>query len=207
MRGVRLTILLSDDEATVLATFAATLRVSPHNLLSARGLLEVETRHIPESAAFARSLPTAGRILDVGSGGGLPGIVIAVLRRECDVHLLEATGKKAAFLTAAVAELGLAVEVHHGRAEDLARGPLAASFDIVTARAVAPLSRLATWCAPYLRVGGQLHAIKGERWVAELAEARSTIAAAGLHVIATPEDRQEDADEHMPRVVVLERRR
>jgi len=202
-----LTILSSHDEARAFAAFAAALRASPHNLLSARGLLEVETRHIPESVAFAQSLPTGSRLLDVGSGGGLPGIVIALLRPEYDVHLLEATGKKVAFLMTAVAELGLPVEVHHGRAEDLARGSLAESFDLVTARAVAPLTRLAAWCSPYLRVGGQLHAIKGERWVVELAEARSTIAAAGLHVIATPDDRKGDADEHMPKVVVLERRR
>ena len=189
-----------------LATYAAMLRGSPHNLLSPKALQELEDRHFPESIAFAAGLPRAERLLDVGSGGGLPGLVIAIVRPDIDVHLLEATGKKARFLSEVGERLELQVSVHHGRAEDLATTPLAARFDVVTARAVAPLERLAGWCGPYLRVGGRLHAIKGERWREELEEARGTIARSGLEVISTPEQQGDESRAPHPAVVVLERR-
>lgn len=182
-----------------LSNFATLLRDSPHNLLSPRGLEELEERHFPESVAFAAGLPPGPRLLDLGSGGGLPGVVIALCRVDLEVELLEATGKKATFLAEACAELGLRVTVHHGRAEDLARPPLGGSFDLVTARAVAPLDRLIPWAAPYLRPGGQLHAIKGERWQAELDAAGPAIARHGLEVVSTPSGTRSEA----PSVVVL----
>lgn len=190
-----------------LQKFAELLRGSPHNLLSPRGLEELESRHFPESVVFAAMLPAGPRLLDVGSGGGLPGLVIAVERPDLEVHLLEATGKKAAFLAEAAAALGSVAVVHHGRAEELAAGELAGTFDIVTARAVAPLDRLIPWCAPYLRAGGQLHAIKGERWAEELEQARPALGVHGLRVVATPEQRTAAAGGAEPRVLVLERTR
>lgn len=194
-----------------LSSFASLLRASPHNLLSPRALDELESRHFPESASFAESLPGSARVLDVGSGGGLPGVVIAIVRLDIEVHLLEATQKKAAFLTEAVETLGLSAVVHHGRAEALAVSPLRESFDVVTARAVAPLDRLVGWCAPYLKPGGHLFAIKGERWQLELEAARGSIAASGMVVHSLPETAEgsgggpeEDRDDR-PRVVILER--
>jgi len=117
------------------------------------------------------------------------------------VHLLEATTKKAQFLMDASRTLGLRVTVHNGRAEELARGPLREGFDIVTARAVAPLDRLIGLCAPFVARGGQIHAIKGERWRAEVTDATSVIARTGFRVLGTP-DQAPDLD---PRVVVLGR--
>jgi len=185
--------------------FARALRASPHNLLSPKALAELEDRHLPEAAVFARELPQVARILDIGSGGGLPGVVIAIMRPETDVHLLEATGKKARFLEELRDELGLSMTVHHGRAESLAKPPLSGSFDVVTARAVAPLSRLVGWCAPYLRPGGTLHAIKGERWEQELEEARSAITAAGLTVQRLPETADRAEGDLRPLVLILGR--
>lgn len=180
------------DEATAetLRRFAALVRASQHNLVSQRALGELEDRHVPECVAFASLLPKgAGRVLDIGSGGGFPGMVVAICRPELDVHLLDATAKKAGFLRSSAHELGIDVTVHTGRAEELARRPeLAGGFDVVTARAVAPLERLIGWAAPYLRHGGVLCAIKGERWSAELEAARSVIERAGVAVVATPDD-------------------
>ncbi len=187
-----------------LRIYAQMLRDSPHNLLSPKGLQELEDRHFPESVAFAEALPQVSRLLDVGSGGGLPGVIIAIVRPEAEVHLLEATGKKARFLGEVGERLRLDLRVHLGRAEDLAKPPLAASFDVVTARAVAPLDRLAGWCAPYLRPGGTLHAIKGERWAEELEEGRAAMGQARLKVKSTPEAGDARAVPH-PSVVVLER--
>jgi 16S rRNA (guanine527-N7)-methyltransferase len=113
-------------------------------------------------------------------------MVIAIARADLEVHLLEATGKKVEFLAATAEQLGLSVGVHRGRAEELSGGALGGTFDLVTARAVAPLDRLAGLAAPYLRKGGQLHAIKGERWPQELDEARPGLDRLGLTVLTTP---------------------
>lgn len=188
-----------------LQRYVSAIRASPHNLLSPRGLAELDTRHVPESLAFAVSLPGSGRLLDVGSGGGFPGIVVALARPDLEVHLMEATGKKADFLADVARDLVLDVTVHHGRAEELATPPLAATFDVVTARAVAPLERLVPWCAPYLKAGGELHAIKGDRWAVELAEARTALESSGLRPVRTPGDDGPDADPDRPLVVVLGR--
>lgn len=194
----------------ILRRYADLVANSPHNLVSRQARAELLDRHVPEARRFAETLPGPARLLDVGSGGGLPGLVIAAVRPELEVHLLEATGKKAAFLEAAAAELGLAVTVHHGRAEDLGKGPLAGSFDLVTARAVAPLERLVRLTTPFLRVGGTLHAIKGARWEEELADASGRLDPLGLRVRATPhagppgEGSEGDAEAPL-RVVVLER--
>jgi 16S rRNA (guanine527-N7)-methyltransferase len=184
-----------------LAAYARAVRSSPHNLLSRAGLEELETRHILESVRFAQRLPACDRLLDIGSGGGLPGIVIAIVRPEVDVHLMESTRKKAEFLRSVADELGLRVTVHNDRAEDLAQTELASSFPVVTARAVARLDRLIALSAPFLAPGGQLHAIKGERWAQEVTEATSEIARRRLVVVATPAHRP-DQD---PRVVVVGR--
>jgi 16S rRNA (guanine527-N7)-methyltransferase len=199
---------LDEPQREQLRRFAELLRSSPHNLLSPRGLDELEPRHVPESIAFARLLPDVGEVLDVGSGGGLPGIVIAIVRPELTVHLLDATRKKADFLTDAVGRLGLRATVHHGRAEELATGSLRGAFEVVTARAVAPLERLVPWCAPFLRPGGRLYAIKGERWAEELETARGALRRARMSVHSTPvTGALGGAPATDPRVVVLERAR
>jgi 16S rRNA G527 N7-methylase RsmG len=82
---------------------------------------------------------------------------------------------------------------------------LRGSFDVVTARAVAPLDRLAGWCAPYLRPGGQVLAIKGEQWVAELEAAASALRMAGLRVASRPDARPREDGDRRPLVVALER--
>lgn len=181
--------------------YAELVRASPHNLLSRAGLEALEDRHIPECVRFAKRLPQGPRLLDVGSGGGLPGIVIAIVRPDLEVHLLEATTKKARFLTEAAETLGLVVEVHNGRAEEFAGGPLRGAFDLVTARAVAPLQKLVGLCAPFLAPGGQIHAIKGERWEAEVTDATSEMRRVGLRVLVDPTD----TPELDPKVVVLGR--
>ena len=100
-------------------------------------------------------------MVDVGSGAGLPGIPLALARPDLHVTLLEPLARRVAFLTRCVDRLGLdRVTVVRGRAEE---GPSAqlGGADVVTARAVAPLDRLAGWCLPLLRPGGRLLAMKG----------------------------------------------
>lgn len=194
------------SQSEKLSAYAERVRSSPHNLLSARGVEELEDRHIPEAVAFASTLPAGPRMLDIGSGGGLPGFVVAIVRPDLRVELMDATGKKSAFLREAARALAIEVEVHHGRAEDLAKGDLAGAFDIVTARAVASLDRLIPWAAPFLRPGGTLHAIKGERWRDELRDAARAMRASGMALEETPvSSSQVEDDGHMPSVVVLRR--
>lgn len=191
------------DLGQQLALFAEAIEQSPHNLMSKRGLQDLRTRHLPECLAFATLLPRGpARLLDLGSGGGLPGMVIALARPDLTVHLVEATGKKAAFLEATAGLLGVEVVVHTDRAESLALGTHRASFDLVTARAVASLDRLIPWAMPLLKAGGSLFAIKGERWREELDQATQQMERAGAYVVATPDDLPRQR-EHDPLVVVV----
>lgn len=126
--------------------------------------------HLLDSLAALPLIPgSAGRTLDLGSGGGVPGIVLAIARPGVRWTLVDSVGRKAEALRSFVAALGLTnVEVLADRAELLGRGPSRESFDLVTARACAALPVLAEYALPLLRVGGTLIAWKGPISSAEL---------------------------------------
>jgi 16S rRNA (guanine527-N7)-methyltransferase len=127
----------------------------------------------------AELLPERGELVDIGSGAGLPGIVLALLRPGLDVILLEPLLRRSVFLDECVAELGLAnVTVLRARAEDKTAAGIRADF--ATARAVAPLDRLFGWTAPLLRPGGELLAIKGRSAEEELAAAKPVLSRLGV---------------------------
>jgi 16S rRNA (guanine527-N7)-methyltransferase len=120
----------------------------------------------------AELIQPGARLVDVGSGAGLPGLALAIARPDLSVVLVEPLARRTAFLVEAVEELGLAgsVAVLRARAEE-ATGQLPGGLaDVVTARAVAPLDRLAGWCLPLAKVGGRLLAIKGASAAVEAAE-------------------------------------
>ncbi|MGW6129034.1 16S rRNA (guanine(527)-N(7))-methyltransferase RsmG [Cellulomonas sp. NPDC055163] len=118
-------------------------------------------RHLLNSAAVVPFLPQSGRIVDLGSGAGLPGVVIAAMLPDAEVVLLEPMERRCSWLLEVVSELGLAnATVTRARAEDV-HGTISA--DAVTARAVAPLDRLYQWALPLLTSGGVLVALKGGR--------------------------------------------
>jgi 16S rRNA (guanine527-N7)-methyltransferase len=121
-------------------------------------------------------LRAGAHLVDVGSGGGLPGIPLAIARPDLRVTLVEATQKKAAFLSAVAAALGLSnVAVRAERAEHLGAGELHAKFDAVTARAVARLVMLVPLTAPLTKPGGLMLLVKGQRADEELAEAAGVL--------------------------------
>lgn len=146
-------------------------------LIGPRELPRLWSRHLLNCAAVARMLPDDGVLVDVGSGGGLPGIVLAAMRPGMDVVLVETMERRVTWLEEVVDALGLRnVRVLRGRAEELHEGVRA---DVVTARAVAPLDRLAGWTLPFLRPGGRLLAMKGRTAAEELAGARAALEAYG----------------------------
>ncbi|HUC24165.1 MAG TPA: 16S rRNA (guanine(527)-N(7))-methyltransferase RsmG [Streptosporangiaceae bacterium] len=135
-------------------------------------------RHLLNCAAIAHLLPARCSLVDVGSGAGLPGIVLAMLLPHARVTLLEPLARRVDFLNDAVAELGVTnAEVVRGRAEDLA-GQMSA--DVVTARAVAPLDKLAVLAVGLVRPGGRVLAIKGSSAESELAKARPVLGRLGV---------------------------
>lgn len=188
----------------VLREFAEAVRTSPHNLVSRRAREELWDRHVLESLAFAKMLPRDQSVLDVGSGGGFPGVVVAAARPDLDVTLLDSSTKKVTFLTTLGRDLDLPYRVLHGRAEEIARAHGAARFGIVTARAVAPMPRLLGWTMPFLVQGGLLYAIKGETWADEIEEATTELATWDGQVVATPDDLPRP-DDDTPMVVVVRR--
>jgi 16S rRNA (guanine527-N7)-methyltransferase len=117
---------------------------------------------VEDSLVLLDFLPEAGRLVDVGSGGGLPGLPLKIARPGLDVTLVESDQAKAAFLVQAAARLGLGrLEVVARPAEEAARDPrLREQFDVAVARALAPMPVLAELCLPFVRVGGTLLAQK-----------------------------------------------
>jgi len=152
--------------------FAAMLREQGElrGLLGPREQSRLWERHLLNSAAVVQHLPRTGAIADVGSGAGLPGIVVAAMLPEAELVLIDPMERRTQWLEEVVAELGLSnVRVVRARAEEL-DGALEA--DAVTARAVAAMDKLARWCLPLLRDGGTLVALKGRSAGDELEKAK-----------------------------------
>ncbi|MFG1998212.1 16S rRNA (guanine(527)-N(7))-methyltransferase RsmG [Spirillospora sp. NPDC048911] len=147
-------------------------------LIGPREVDRLWERHLINCAVVAEAIPENAKVVDIGSGAGLPGIVLAIVRPDLSITLLEPLLRRTTFLNEAVEMLELAnVEVRRGRAEEVVRD---LSVDVATARAVAPLERLAKWALPLLRPGGELLAMKGERAAAELDEAQPVLKRFGV---------------------------
>jgi 16S rRNA (guanine527-N7)-methyltransferase len=141
------------------------------NLVSAPSLAEFWPRHAYDSAQLLALAPDARVWVDIGAGAGFPGLVLAILLKEAPgarVHLVESVAKKCRFLAEVVGQLALPAEVHNARAEDLA-----IKADAVTARAVAPLTRLLGFARPFLSRGAVGLFPKGQSAEAEIDEARA----------------------------------
>lgn len=150
-----------------------------------RGLIgprEVERlwdRHILNSAVIADLVPKSATVVDVGSGAGLPGVPLAIARPDLRVTLLEPMARRIAWLTDVVTELGLDARVVRGRAEEPEVRRQLGGADVVTARAVAPLAKLAGWCLPLVAPGGLVLALKGESASEELARDADSVRRSG----------------------------
>lgn len=132
---------------------------SVYNLTSLRDPQQMVTHHLLDSLAAVPAFDAAINVLDVGSGGGLPGIVLAIVRPDMKVSMIDTVHKKTAFLTQVKAELGLAnVTVYTMRVEQL---QVEDKFDVITSRAFADLSDFVNWSSHLLAEGGRYIALKG----------------------------------------------
>lgn len=153
------------------------------NLTTVRDPEAIEVRHLIESVAFGRMLqelgllPSGVRVLDIGSGAGLPGIPLQIAFPDASVTMLESLTKRCIFLQQVVDTLRLAnAAVLDGRAEYFGRDTAYRErFDLVVARAVAPMPVLLEYALPFLRVGGHLAATKGSATLRELDESAAAL--------------------------------
>jgi 16S rRNA (guanine527-N7)-methyltransferase len=157
-------------------------------LIGPREVPRLWDRHLLNCAVVTTLVPEGASVIDVGSGAGLPGIVWAIIRGDITVTCLEPLQRRAVFLEEAVAQLGLGsrVSVIRARAEDIVRGrgPVTSlRAHVVTARAVAPLDRLAGWTVPLLLPAGTLLALKGQSASAEVSSARPTLQRLGIDLV------------------------
>ena len=164
------------------------------NLTAVREPAAIERRHLLESLAFAGVLVEHGvlaaniKLLDLGTGAGLPGLPIKIAMPSLRLYLLESHAKSCTFLRETIQELALSgAEVIQARAEDAGRVPFnRGSFDLITARAVAPLPVLLEYALPFLRLGGHLATTKGSDSVQEISDADRALEEMQGEIIATP---------------------
>ena len=169
---------LVGDRVGVLRRYAERLAGDAvlRGLIGPREVPRLWERHILNCLVVAPLVSPGARLADVGSGAGLPGLVLAIARPDLEVVLIEALLRRTVFLSDVVTELAVSnVEVHRGRAEQFT----GARCDVVVARAVAPLHRLLTWCLPLLRPQGELLALKGSSAAGELADAETFLRSVG----------------------------
>ncbi len=142
-------------------------------LIGPRETERIWERHIANCAALEELIPDGARVIDIGSGAGLPGLVLAIVRPDLHVTLIEPLQRRCDFLNEVVVDLELSdrVEVIRGRAQD---APVAKA-DVVTARAVAPLKKLLSWALPLVAHGGQVLAMKGSSAPQEIIDAASVL--------------------------------
>ncbi len=136
----------------------------------------IEDKHFADSLLLANLPETAGKLVDVGTGAGFPGVVAKIYKPELELTLMEPTGKRVDFLKYVCGELGLSgVEFAKERAEEAARKVWREGFDVATARGVAALPILSEYCLPLVKVGGVFLAMKGPGAAEELAESSAAL--------------------------------
>lgn len=170
------------DRTDLAAAFVDMLQTHgvQRGLIGPREVERLWDRHVLNSAVVADFIPDGATVVDVGSGGGFPGIPLAVARGDLDVTLVEPMARRVEWLLEVVETLGLArVKVVRGRAEERDLRAAVGTADVATARAVAPLAKLAGWCLPLVRSGGRLLAIKGASAAEEVDRDRAAVRKVG----------------------------
>ena len=183
-------IPLSPEQYEKLRTYADLLvdESKRQNVTAVRGLSEIWIRHFLDAAFLLRHLPETAKILDMGTGGGIPAIPLAIMQTGLHVTMLDSELRKIDFCRSVADQLSLDADCLCGRAEELAHDPAyRAQFDIVVSRAMAGGSMLTELSVPFLKTGGFLYAMKGKQYDPETERFESAADALGASVIsATP---------------------
>jgi 16S rRNA (guanine527-N7)-methyltransferase len=193
--GVRaLKLDLDDKQIGQLLDYLALLSKwnAVYNLTAVRDPIEMVTLHLLDSLAAVPAFADAHNILDVGAGGGLPGLVLAIARPDLRVSMIDTVHKKTAFLTQVKAELGLAnVTVHTARVEQL---QVQEKFDVITSRAFAELADFVNWSGHLLADGGRFIALKGVKPDDEIARLPAEWKVTEIRALTVP---QLNAERHL----------
>ncbi|HEY7117155.1 MAG TPA: 16S rRNA (guanine(527)-N(7))-methyltransferase RsmG [Tepidisphaeraceae bacterium] len=191
----RASVMLSEAQHEQLSRYIDLLLEANQrmNLTRIADRASAEVQHVGDALTVLPLLPKGPHMLvDVGSGGGVPGIILAIVRPDARIVLLEATKKKSAFLGETAKTLGLTnVRVVAERAEAAGRGALREASDVVVARAVGAMDFLVEWCLPLVKKGGRMLAMKGARIAEELPAAQKAIrllggGTAAVHPVELP---------------------
>jgi len=164
-------IELADDQVELLDRYCRALWSwnEKLNLTRHTDYEKFVARDVVDSLALEPFIEAGGAVLDAGTGGGVPGIVLGIVRPDLKVELCDSVAKKAKAAEAIVTEIGLNVKVHHAAVQQVLEKR---HFNTLVARAVAPLSKLLGWLAPHWEAFDRLLVIKGPAWVEERANAR-----------------------------------
>jgi 16S rRNA (guanine527-N7)-methyltransferase len=178
---LRHAIEMDDDQIDLLDRYAKTLWEwnAKLNLTRHTDYERFVSRDVVDSLWLERFLDSAERVLDVGTGGGVPGVVLAILRPDLEMSLCESIAKKARAVEDIVRELRLSIAVYHARAEQLL---LEHEYDTLVLRAVAPLEKLLTWFKPHWDSFGRLLVLKGPAWIDERVKAQEKKLLRGVRI-------------------------
>ncbi|MEG2233358.1 MAG: 16S rRNA (guanine(527)-N(7))-methyltransferase RsmG [Oscillospiraceae bacterium] len=193
-------IELSDKQAELLDAYGELL-VEKNKVMNLTAITDpdgVENKHLLDSLLCAALPQIAGRVADVGTGAGFPGVVIKIAKPEAEVTLIDATLKKLVFIEECCADLGISIVTVHGRAEELShRSEYRESFDCVTARALANLPSLCEYCLPLVKVGGWFVAMKGPEAYAETELSVTALSLLGGEIKETKSLKLPDGEERV----------
>lgn len=169
-----------------------------YNLTAIKEPNKIILNHYADCAALASVLPKGAKIADIGCGAGFPTIPVAILRPDLKILGVDSTAKRISYVNMVKEKLSLdGVEAITARAEDLGKGDMRESFDIVTARAVAAMRVLCELCLPLVKVGGKMIAMKGKNAEFELSESKKAISVLGGKLSSTEIIRLSDDDEEI----------
>jgi 16S rRNA (guanine527-N7)-methyltransferase len=193
-------VTITLQQETLLKRYAeAVVNAPPHlHLTSGRDMKQFWTRHVLDGMQLFEFVPPSARkkgvrVLDVGSGNGIPGIPLAILEPEWSVELLDSDTKKCGFLDVFCKNYAIKnARVIVGRAELLAQGAMRECYDIVFSRAVGKLPVALELAGPFVKVGGLLIVPHGTTWEAELKEGQKAVDALGLKFLRSEEYRLDD---------------
>lgn len=166
---------------------------------------DIVVKHFADSISLlgAVNVPKGAKLIDVGTGGGFPGIPLLIARPDLDITMMDSTGKKLNFVSGAVTQLGLKASIVHARAEEAGRGELRESFDFAVSRAVAALNVLAEYCLPFVKVGGMFIPMKGAKAAEEMGLARTAVKTLGGKYINEVNPRLSDGAERS--IIIFEK--